>query len=393
MKGGVPPSQEASQEAPQGNTQLQKTPKGEEPSSQQLLNSSVTQTSSVAPLSSEQVSQQKGDAQPNDKRPPLVKLFEKSLFYSIEEPFSLIEHDVLQEELSVTLPDTDTSVYALSRPHTQDDSFSNKSMSSSSSSSVAVVPVSKLMTQKYLGLDYDRWDEFGGVKKETLELESQEAYWLASNKRYDNKPLVSRKFVLVFFFESFETFFTHSSQLPSTIALFGKKDDKVISEPLPLKKTKSTTLFETNLPPPKKEPSWNADEDDALFSLAANYQYNWTLVASVLESLHLSATHRSDWDCFKRFTTLSGKGFKPQMELDAFALPVKSSKNKAFLSQRSDLERSRLAYFFSRFDIIKKGYRKRDSQKPNCTLSFLYAIEFSLSNAPPRTNSGKTECE
>ena len=156
------------------------------------------------------------------------------------------------------------------------------------------------------------------------------------------------------------------------VALFGKKDDKVISEPLPPRKTKSATLLDTNLPPPKKEPSWNAEEDDALFSLASNYQYNWTLVASVLQSLRLSATLRSDGDCFKRFNTLSGKGFKPQMERDAFTLPVKSSKIKVFQSQRSDLERSRLAYFFGRFDGIKKGCRKRDSQKPNCMVLNFY---------------------
>ena len=232
------------------------------------------------------------------------------------------------QESVVHLPDTD--VYDFPEPRESD--FVN--------APTTILPVSKYMVEKHAGTDIYRWDESGRLKDPLGQ--DEQIFWLASNKRYDNTPLVSREFFLA---------------LLTSIALFGKQDEKMIQEP-PTPKT--DRLFASQ---PKRDIAWSSEEEDALFSLANQFQHNWSLVSDLLSSMRLTSTHRSDRDCFQRFTALSSKGFKPEIDMDAFMQPVKSSKIKAFASSQADSDRSKMSKFLTRFEIIRKVAKKRESRR------------------------------
>lgn len=277
------------------------------------------------------------EQQPTEQQPSSVSISVQSMLF-----YSLLDNEEDKQDGAVHLPE-------MSAYH-----FSEWQQGDTVSQSQTIQPVSHLMLEKSFVQESRLWDEYGNLKSSHPTVD--EVYWLVSTKRYDNSPLVSRKYL----FPHHEVLLTHTL---SHTALFGKKDDKTIAEPLVSSRQKTSNQ--------KREVTWSTEEDDTLFSLASQYQYNWSLVSCILASLRLNPAVRSEWDCFTRFNHLSSKLYKPEIEIDAFMLPVRMSKSKAFASAKRESDKSKMSRLVTRFEVIRKAIKKRDSQKASSNSVYL----------------------
>jgi hypothetical protein len=142
-----------------------------------------------------------------------------------------------------------------------------------------------------------------------------------------------------------------NSQDPVIIRnLFGASDEYLMTEP----KAQNLT---------QKEVSWSVEEDEVLVSLASIYQYNWDFLADMLSSSRLSPVKRSDRECYSRYTNLTSRGYKSSVDFDAYVLPTRTGNFSNFNSHHVDAERLKLAKFMSKFDMITKASKKKDSNK------------------------------
>jgi hypothetical protein len=118
-----------------------------------------------------------------------------------------------------------------------------------------------------------------------------------------------------------------------------------------------------------KDIVWSTEEDEVLVSLASVYQYNWDLLADILYSSRFSPVKRSDRDCYSRYTNLTARGYKSSVDFDPFALPIREGNITVFNSHHVDSERLKLAKFMSKFDLIGKASKKKDTAKQSSMIN------------------------
>jgi hypothetical protein len=140
--------------------------------------------------------------------------------------------------------------------------------------------------------------------------------------------------------------------------LFGTSDEILMTEPKVKQK-------------PVKDIAWSTEEDEVLVSLASVYQYNWDLLADFLFSSRFSPIKRSERDCYSRYTNLTARGYKSSVDFDPFALPVREGNITVFNSHHVDSERLKLAKFMSKFDLIGKTSKKKDTSKQSSMIYLL----------------------
>jgi Myb-like DNA-binding domain len=73
-------------------------------------------------------------------------------------------------------------------------------------------------------------------------------------------------------------------------------------------------------------PPWSTEEDDAVWSLASHFSYNWALISQTMRSMRIGTfMKRTDWDCYERFLQIlpTHKSKKPRDFL--YSAPCKSN--------------------------------------------------------------------
>lgn len=149
--------------------------------------------------------------------------------------------------------------------------------------------------------------------------------------------------------------------------LFGNSDEILMTEPKAEHKT-------------EKEVVWSTEEDEVLVSLASLYQYNWDFLADMLYCSRFSPVKRSDRDCYSRYTNLTARGYKSSVDFDPSALPIRAGNITVFNAHHVDTERLKLAKFMSKFDLIGKASKKKDSSKQNSMIFFAYNLDTTKNN-------------
>ncbi|KAJ3092994.1 chromatin modification- protein VID21 [Quaeritorhiza haematococci] len=180
-----------------------------------------------------------------------------------------------------------------------------------------VVPVSKFMSQKIGAKPVKRWDDWGRPRT-SKDYKEADALWVDGySTGADDDRLHSAGQV-----PGFDTsIFSPATANVSSVSASTIPEPTLPKPPVPLPSTifRPSSASSSTTPTTGQSPSasgsvqtreplpWNAEEDEALLSLAQQYQFNWALVADSIPSQRLllaPSTRRTVWECYWRYLVL-----------------------------------------------------------------------------------------
>ncbi|KAJ3297377.1 hypothetical protein HK104_000547 [Borealophlyctis nickersoniae] len=191
-----------------------------------------------------------------------------------------------------------------------------------------IVPVSHLLLEKRVAQEISKYDDWGRMKEEIPQFE--QVKMLPADTRYDATRLAS--------------------------PLFGKLVDE-----RPVEEISRPTQPRPAAVSANPTPAWTAEEDEAVFTLAKMYQFNWDLVVDSLHSTRAGlVARRSAWDCFGRYRELVAQGYRSDRNGEGSTKVPKSPVGRAGNSRPDAEKREKMHKHLGTFETIRKCAKRRD---------------------------------